>query len=168
MALQLSACAPLINDISTDLDTPPQIFRVSSNLTTVELLAYPEEFKDVQRKAYPEIDSLILKGLEQDKLFSSIEKILEEMPRVQIVLRKQADKMGNQPESFLQAVFTTRIFRFRDDVVIRIQQLKDTQKVDIRSRSRLGKGDLGTNAARIRTLLATIRQVSLPDQNPPH
>ena len=47
----------------------------------------------------------------------------------------------------IQAVATTRIFRFKDDVTITVAR---DGVVNVRSRSRIGKGDLGTNARRIR------------------
>jgi len=50
----------------------------------------------------------------------------------------------------IEATDTTRIFRFVDDVAIRVRPDGDGSRVDVRSRSRDGKGDLGANAARIR------------------
>ena len=40
-----------------------------------------------------------------------------------------------------------------DDVVIRVRAERASCRVDIRSASRLGRGDLGVNAARIRRFL---------------
>jgi uncharacterized protein (DUF1499 family) len=46
---------------------------------------------------------------------------------------------------------TTRIFRFVDDVVVRVRPAEGFGSiVDVRSKSRDGRGDLGANAARIR------------------
>ena len=46
---------------------------------------------------------------------------------------------------------TTRIFRFVDDVVVRVRSAEGGGSlVDVRSKSRDGRGDLGANAARIR------------------
>jgi uncharacterized protein (DUF1499 family) len=47
----------------------------------------------------------------------------------------------------IQAVATTRVFRFKDDVTIAVGR---NGVVNVRSRSRVGKGDLGANARRIR------------------
>ncbi len=44
------------------------------------------------------------------------------------------------------------VFRFVDDVVVRVRPGTSGSVVDIRSRSRDGRGDLGINAARIRAL----------------
>jgi uncharacterized protein (DUF1499 family) len=50
----------------------------------------------------------------------------------------------------IEAVATTFWFGFKDDVVIRIAADGPGSRVDVRSKSRVGKGDLGTNAQRIR------------------
>jgi uncharacterized protein (DUF1499 family) len=50
------------------------------------------------------------------------------------------------------------VFNFRDDFVIRIRPQRSGTRVDMRSRSREGKTDLGVNAARIRAFLGELRQ----------
>jgi uncharacterized protein (DUF1499 family) len=47
----------------------------------------------------------------------------------------------------IKAVATTPVFRFKDDVTIAVGR---NGVVNVRSQSRVGKGDLGTNARRIR------------------
>jgi uncharacterized protein (DUF1499 family) len=51
----------------------------------------------------------------------------------------------------IQAVATTRVFRFKDDVTITVGR---DGLVNVHSRSRIGKGDLGANARRIRDFQA--------------
>jgi uncharacterized protein (DUF1499 family) len=50
----------------------------------------------------------------------------------------------------IHAVATTRILRFKDDVTITLGREGNAVTVNVRSRSRIGKGDLGANARRIR------------------
>jgi len=50
----------------------------------------------------------------------------------------------------IEAVATTRVLRFRDDVTIALHREGDVTVVHVRSKSRLGKGDFGANARRIR------------------
>ena len=50
----------------------------------------------------------------------------------------------------------TGLFRFVDDVVVRVRPEDRGSKIDVRSKSRDGQGDMGANAARIRALLAAI------------
>ena len=57
----------------------------------------------------------------------------------------------------LEAMATSRLFGFHDDVAIRVRREADgTSRVDVRSKSRDGQGDLGVNAARIRTFVGAI------------
>jgi uncharacterized protein (DUF1499 family) len=53
-------------------------------------------------------------------------------------------------EGRLEATDTTRWFAFKDDVVVRIRPDGDGSRVDVRSKSRVGRSDVGANAARIR------------------
>ena len=57
----------------------------------------------------------------------------------------------------IEAVATTPLFGFQDDVVLRVRPgLRDGSRVDIRSKSRDGRGDIGANAARIRAFVARL------------
>ena len=56
----------------------------------------------------------------------------------------------------IRAVATTRVFRFKDDVTLTISREGDGAVVNVRSHSRIGKGDLGTNARRIRRFQAEL------------
>ncbi|WP_274378225.1 DUF1499 domain-containing protein [Novosphingobium pentaromativorans] len=55
-------------------------------------------------------------------------------------------------------VEATAYIRLQDDVVIRITSIDDgpQSRVDMRSLSRIGVGDIGPNARRIRELLADL------------
>jgi Protein of unknown function (DUF1499) len=54
----------------------------------------------------------------------------------------------------IHAVATTRILRFKDDVTITVSP---DSTVNVHSRSRVGKGDLGANARRIADFQARLR-----------
>ena len=56
----------------------------------------------------------------------------------------------------IEAVATTRLFHFKDDVTVTITREAEQTVVNVRSRSRVGKGDLGTNARRIRAFQAEL------------
>ena len=57
----------------------------------------------------------------------------------------------------IEATDTTRWFGFKDDVVIRVRPEGAGSRVDVRSVSRVGRGDVGTNARRIRGFLDALR-----------
>ena len=56
----------------------------------------------------------------------------------------------------IEAVARTPILGFRDDVVLRIRSDPDGARVDMRSTSRYGRHDFGTNAARVTSLSEAI------------
>ena len=56
----------------------------------------------------------------------------------------------------IRAVATTRVFRFKDDVTLTVARAGDAVTVGMRSHSRIGKGDLGANARRIRLFQAEL------------
>ncbi|TMA41924.1 MAG: DUF1499 domain-containing protein, partial [Deltaproteobacteria bacterium] len=57
----------------------------------------------------------------------------------------------------IEAVATTRVFGFQDDIAIRVRaDGSAASRVDVRSKSRDGKGDLGANAARIRAYVMAL------------
>lgn len=64
---------------------------------------------------------------------------------------------ADEAAGMLEAVDRTRLFRFADDIVVRLREDAGGTRVDVRSRSRFGGGDLGVNAARIRAYLAGLR-----------
>jgi len=53
----------------------------------------------------------------------------------------------------IEATATTTWFGFKDDVVVRVQASGAGSRVDVRSVSRVGRSDVGANAARIRVYL---------------
>jgi uncharacterized protein (DUF1499 family) len=56
-------------------------------------------------------------------------------------------------------VARTPIMGFRDDVAVRIRPTADGARIDVRSASRYGRHDFGTNAARLRSLLEDIDEL---------
>ena len=59
-------------------------------------------------------------------------------------------------EGRIEAIDTTFWFGFTDDIVIRITPADYRALVDIRSVSRVGRSDAGTNARRIRAYIAKL------------
>lgn len=57
----------------------------------------------------------------------------------------------------IEATDTTFWFGFEDDVVVRVEPADGGSRIDVRSVSRVGRGDVGTNAERIREYLGKLR-----------
>ncbi|HKQ73707.1 MAG TPA: DUF1499 domain-containing protein, partial [Blastocatellia bacterium] len=62
----------------------------------------------------------------------------------------------NSQQGIIEAIATIRFFKFKDDVTLMITREGDATVVNVRSKSRVGKGDLGTNARRIRAFQAEL------------
>ena len=59
-------------------------------------------------------------------------------------------------EGLIEAVDTTPLMKFKDDVTITVGTEGAGSVVNVRSKSRVGKGDLGANAKRIRKFQAEL------------
>jgi uncharacterized protein (DUF1499 family) len=57
----------------------------------------------------------------------------------------------------IEATDTTLWFGFKDDVVVRVTPKEQGSRIDVRSVSRVGRSDVGTNARRIERYLRRIR-----------
>ena len=58
----------------------------------------------------------------------------------------------------IEAVDTTAIMSFKDDIIIRVRSNAQGTLVDLRSVSRVGEGDLGANAKRIQAFLEAFQR----------
>ncbi len=141
---------PLINDITTDPADPPSFVRAAQLDGNRERdMSYPDEFAAVQRKRYPHLAPLYLKRPPAE-VFERAKRACESLPFTEITM---ADPEGGR----LEARVESRIFHFMDDVVVRVRPYGRGSRVDVRSKSRDGRGDLGVNAMRVETILTLIR-----------
>jgi uncharacterized protein (DUF1499 family) len=67
-------------------------------------------------------------------------------------------------DGHIEAIARTPIMGFRDDVVVRIRPTREGAKIDIRSASRFGSSDFGTNAARVLALIDDIDDAATPEK----
>lgn len=132
---------PPINDITTDMANPPKY------MTTTR--AYPgDEFARQQVMAYPDIKPVML-SVPPREAFERAVKAAESMGW-EVVGRDAA-------AGTLEAVDTTKWFGFRDDIAVRVSAADGGSRIDVRSKSRVGRSDLGTNARRIRAYTERLR-----------
>ncbi len=138
---------PPINDISTELVDPPQ-FEHARTLPENEGrdMMFPKEFADVIRESYPEVQRLALKRPTEEVFADAMNKANE------LGWKITATRV-NASSSVFEAYEVSRLFKFRDDIVVRVTGAEGGSVVDVRSKSRDGKGDLGANAARIKRFL---------------
>jgi hypothetical protein len=135
--------APL-NDVTTDLANPPEFF-----VAPPERPGYDAaRFAPLQRRIHGDLSNARLPWPPQETLARA-----ERLARGSGWTLVGVDAAGLR----LQAIAVTRLLRFRDDVVIAVRPAESGGSiVAMRSKSRLGRSDLGTNARRIRAFLAAL------------
>lgn len=137
--------SPSINDVSTDLLDPPAFVAAAG--------AFPTGFADSVRRGYPDLRPLAL-GVGRARTFG-LARTTAAGQRGWVVTAADSE------DGRLEATATTRWFGFRDDVVIRVRARgPDSSVVDMRSKSRVGRGDLGTNATRLRKYFAALQRAA--------
>jgi len=149
IALQ-GAGYPRINDFTTDPTDPPS-YRFASALpqNAGRDMSYPKEFAVVQKECCADLHAAIVK-VPPAAAFERALGVAKTMPSWTVT---QTDPAGG----VFEAVATSGLFRFQDDVAVRVRPGDDgTSRVDVRSKSRDGKGDLGVNASRIRSYVIAI------------
>jgi uncharacterized protein (DUF1499 family) len=144
---QTARSVPAIHDITTDLEDPPPFEAI---LPLRADAANPSEYGGdsiaaQQREGYPELGPLVLEG-PPGEVFGLAVNAARDMGW-EIV-------ESDRDEGRIEATDTTFWFGFKDDVVVRItERPQGSTRVDVRSVSRVGMSDVGTNAARIREYL---------------
>jgi len=139
---------PRINDITTDTSDPPA-FVTALDANPGRDMSYPAGFAEQQQGGYDDLASLVV-DVPPPVAFERVRSALAAMPRMQVTGESAADGR-------IEATETSRLFHFKDDIVVRIKPFENGSRIDARSKSRVGKGDLGVNANRIRTLFSRVR-----------
>lgn len=138
---------PPIHDITTDTSDPP-VFTAApeqrgDGSNSLEIKA---DFIDAQKAAYADLNTLVTDVAVEDAFAQA---------------RATAEALGweiyyeDLNAGIIEAVDTTAVMGFKDDVVIRLRTNAQGTLIDLRSVSRVGLSDLGANAARIRRFLET-------------
>lgn len=135
---------PPINDISTDLENVPAFVHAPGLPANAgRNMAFPADFAPIIRTAYPKLQPLTLPLHVENAYARALETARTGMKGWEITYEDPVS------HSF-EAVSRTRLLHWRDDVVVRVTASGDeASRVDMRSKSREGKGDLGANAHRI-------------------
>jgi hypothetical protein len=150
---------PAIHDATTDLEDPPQFTKLSirpDNLEKVPDEGRPElarldpesRWKAIHRRAYGDLRTLRMPA-----------GVAQTTDRAAALARSRGWEIAivDPNGGIVEATATSRFFRFKDDVVVRVRpdpQRPGGSLVDMRSISRVGGSDVGMNAKRIRAFLA--------------
>lgn len=141
---------PMINDISTDLaDVPAFVHAQTLPANADRDMGYPKGFAEQVRESYPDVKPRIFDA-PADRIFSRVVRQIN-APGGHMEVTYEDAATG-----IVEGVAISRMFHWRDDFIVRVREADGKTVVDMRSKSRDGKGDLGANAKRIKTFLASI------------
>jgi uncharacterized protein (DUF1499 family) len=149
---QLRGPRPPINDITTDSADPPDI-----------VAALPA--RSAEQAVAATYGGAAIAQQQQQAAYGDIAPAMLALPPAQGFKRAlaAAKAMGwtilasDPQKGTIEASDTTIYFGFTDDIVIRVTPEGVGSRIDIRSHSRQGRGDLGVNAARVRKYLAAVK-----------
>ena len=141
---------PYIHDITTDTEHPPLFVAVLPLRAGSENPAEygGPELARQQKAAYPDLKPGMVSG-----------SPAAAFPRALQAAKDMGWKIvASDPQSLrIEATDTTLWFGFKDDVVVRLTPSPTGSRVDVRSVSRVGKSDVGTNARRIDAYLTRLK-----------
>jgi hypothetical protein len=139
---------PMINDVSTDLAEPPSFGRSRAAVDGRQGLIPPEFAPanvEEQQTAYPDLQPTYLDQTPEETLLLALRAATNMGWRV----LDSTPPAGRTGAGRIEATARTLIFGFTDDITIRIRPGVNETRVDLRSRSRIGRHDFGLNARRI-------------------
>lgn len=149
--LRVARSVPPIHDITTDTDDPPAFTAI---LALRADAPNPPEYggPDVaaqQKQGYPELGPVHFPD-SQAAVYDAVVETVRELGWEVVA--------GSSSDGRIEATDTTFWFGFKDDVVVRLTPTPDGTQVDVRSVSRVGRSDVGANAARIHHFLKVLAE----------
>jgi hypothetical protein len=155
LAIMAAHDYPMISDVTTDVDNPPAFVAVAQERSAgSNSVVYDRaRFADEQVRAYPDIKPMIV-ARPSDEAYALVVEAVKRL-KMHIVRDDEPEPDAGTPGA-IEAVDRTLIMGLYNDLSIRITGDEDSSRVDIRSASRFGTGDMGYNAERIRELMKEI------------
>jgi hypothetical protein len=163
---------PAIYDISTDPIDPPRFDAIARlRPRDANPIVYAGLYAaEQQHAAYSDIEPDDTNSTPQEAYDAAMKvitkrkwRVVDARPPQQGPLPRALDartaSAAATRDGIIEAVARTPILGFRDDVVVRIRPTGDGARIDVRSASRYGRHDLGTNARRVRNLIDDIDDV---------
>lgn len=150
----VTASAPAIHDVTTDLDNPPRYVAVAKlRVPPSNAVAYAgEAVARQQRESYADLRPLVVQAPPPRVLAMAADTARAEGWTV------LAQDLGFGNLGRLEASDATFLFGRIDDIVVRVTPHPAGSRVDVRSSARDDAADAGRNAARIRRFLAFLAE----------
>jgi len=147
---------PMISDVTTDFSNPPPFYAVARlRGPGSNSVAYGgERTADEQARAYPDIRPMQV-GRASGEVFALVVDALKRL-KMEVEREEVPEEEAGTP-GIVEAVDRTLIMGFYEDVAIRVSGDAERARVDIRSASRFGSGDMGRNAERVREIIKEIQ-----------
>ena len=149
---------PKIHDITTDTINPPAFIAIikerkeakKKNPKSVKnKIKYGgEKVATLQKKYHPNL-TFLKSTLPADKVFKATLELINK--------RGWSVAAAIPTKGRIEATASTFWLGFKDDVIFRIKQEGSETRLDMRSASRIGKGDRGENARRIKAFLSKLK-----------
>ena len=147
---EMGHALPSMNDITTDTSNPPAFEAVMPlrEAAHAQSVTYGADFPALQKQAFPDIAPADL-DKHPDQAFG--------------VALDAARKLGwtivaaDAERGRIEATDRTFWYGFTDDIVVRVSADGNGSRIDVRSKSRVGRDDFGTNARRVRAYLAALK-----------
>ena len=147
----MGADAPMIHDVTTDLADVPQFETITLPDDNMRGLSEPSEWVSLHEIGYPDLRSVVL-DRPVAQTISDAEMLAKERGWTIRAVDPEAGR--------LEATAYASYIRFEDEVGLRVRpDGAGRSLVDMRSVSRVGVGDLGVNAQRIRDFLEDLAAV---------
>ena len=147
---------PLLNDVTTDFDNPPAFTAVArlrgpgDNSTVYDRARLADE----QASAYPDIKPMRIERSSEEAYALVVDAV--KRLKMEIVRDEAPDPEAGTPGE-IEAVDRTLIMGFYEDIAVRVSGDRESARVDIRSASRFGSADMGSNAEGVRELMKEIQ-----------
>jgi uncharacterized protein (DUF1499 family) len=148
---------PVLSDISTDVADPP---RFSSSKTATAARGgftpppFPTDTQEQQRAAYPDVEPIVV-DLEADEAY---QLVLETAASRGWRVVEQHPPGGRSGVGHIDFVVRTLVMGFSDDIAVRLRPLAGQTRIDVRSASRYGRHDFGSNAKRIQQFAEELQE----------
>lgn len=143
--------SPAIHDIATDPDHPLAFKTLAAARGPDQnSIAYGgAKVADMQRQNFPAVAPLISEQPPK-AVFSAV---------MALVANAGWDVASIDANSMtIEATAQTFWFGFKDDIIIKVTPQGAGSRVDMRSQSRIGRGDAGTNARRVEQFLTALKK----------
>jgi len=143
---------PAINDITTDIENPPEFIRAPELPANQgrDMKYDRAKYAAGQQQGYPTLGPLKMPEMADDA-FRAAQKTASAMPGWDIT-RVDSDTRT------IEGVATSDLFHFQDDFVIQVRPdpAGAASVVEMRLKSRIGIGDTGTNYKRIESFFTAL------------